>query len=216
MLAGVKDLARLLRRIAITAVGAVLLAVGVILLAAPGPGLLVIAVALAVFAIEYEWARRRLAAVRERARSAVRQAAASRAATFCAVLFGVGASGLGTVLIFTDVLPLSGVGAGAGAAIAGVTVLVTVAYSMRELRRAEKAEEDERAQPAKVTEEPGGPAGSQGPATAEHTIAGQRRAGRPAPGTRRPAQERQPSAKNHRSRYSVDCPQPQQRRRCAG
>ena len=67
MLADVKDLARLLRRIAATAVGTVLLALGVILLVAPGPVLLVIAVALAVFAIEYEWARRRLAAVRERA-----------------------------------------------------------------------------------------------------------------------------------------------------
>jgi uncharacterized protein (TIGR02611 family) len=160
----VRDLPRLLRRIAITAVGTVLLAVGVILLAAPGPGLLVIAVALAVFAIEYEWARRRLAAVRERARSAAHQTAASRAATFCAVLFGVAAIGLGAVLIFTDVLPLSGAGTGAGAAVAGMTVLVTVAYSMRELRRAEKADEDERAPVGDGGDEPPGPVGSQGTA----------------------------------------------------
>jgi uncharacterized protein (TIGR02611 family) len=164
MLADVKDLARLLRRIAVTAVGTVILVVGVILLAAPGPGLLVIAVALAVFAIEYEWARRRLAAVRKRARSAARQTAASRAATFCAVLFGVGAIGLGAVLIFTDVLPLSGAGTGAGAAVAGATVLVTVAYSIWELRRAEKAGEDDRAQPATGGEEPGRPTGNQGSA----------------------------------------------------
>ena len=150
----------MLRRIAITDVGTVLLAVGVILLAAPGPGLLVIAVALAVFAIEYEWAKRRLAAVRERARSAARQTAASRAATYCAVLFGVAAIGLGTVLIFTDVLPLSGAGTGAGAAVAGVTVLVTVAYSMRELRRAEKADEGERAPVGDGGDEPGGPVGA--------------------------------------------------------
>lgn len=155
-----KDLARLLRRIAVTAVGTVILVVGVILLVAPGPGLLVIAVALAVFAIEYEWARRRLAVVRKHARSAARQAAASRAATFCAVLFGVGAIGLGAVLIFTDVLPLSGAGTGAGAAVAGMTVLVTVAYSVWGLRRAEKADEDERAQPATEGEKPGGPTGS--------------------------------------------------------
>ncbi len=38
-LAGVKDVARLVRRIAVTAVGTVILAVGVILLAAPGPAL---------------------------------------------------------------------------------------------------------------------------------------------------------------------------------
>lgn len=65
-----------------------------VLLVAPGPGLVVIALTLAVFAVEYEWARRRLAAVRERALSAAHQVAASRAATACAVLFGVGAVGL--------------------------------------------------------------------------------------------------------------------------
>jgi uncharacterized protein (TIGR02611 family) len=143
MLAYVKDLARLLRRIAVTVVGTVILAVGVVLLVAPGPGLLVIALALAVFAIEYEWARRRLAAVTARAHSAAHQAAASRAATACAVLFGLGAIGLAAVLIFTDVLPLSGAGTGAGVAAAGVTVLATVAYAVWELRRADKADEDQ-------------------------------------------------------------------------
>jgi uncharacterized protein (DUF697 family) len=77
-------------------------------------------------------------------------------------LFGVGALGLGAVQIFTDVLPLSGAGTGAGAAAAGVTVLVTLAYSMRELRRAEKADEDERVQSATEGDEPGGPTGHQG------------------------------------------------------
>ena len=62
MLADVKDLVRLLRRIAVTVAGTVILAVGVVLLVAPGPGLVVIALALAVFAIEYQWARRHLAA----------------------------------------------------------------------------------------------------------------------------------------------------------
>lgn len=154
MLAGVKDLTRLFRRIAVTAVGTVILAVGVILLVAPGPGLLVIALALAVFAIEYEWARRRLAAVRKRALSAAHQAAASRAATACAVLFGVGAIGLGAVLIFTDLLPLSGVGTGLGAVTAGLTVLATIAYSLRELHRTQKADESKPAQQAK--QEPSG------------------------------------------------------------
>jgi hypothetical protein len=47
--------------------GTVILAVGAVLLVAPGPGLVVVALALAVFAIEYQWARRNLAAVQERA-----------------------------------------------------------------------------------------------------------------------------------------------------
>jgi len=143
MLMDMKDLVRLLRRIAVTVAGTVILAVGVVLLVAPGPGILVIALALAVFAVEYEWARRHLAAVRARAQSAAQQAAASRVATASAVLFGVGALGLGMVLVFSDVLPWSGVGTGAGVAIGGLTVLATMAYGVREVRQAGEAGEDE-------------------------------------------------------------------------
>lgn len=146
ILAEVKDLVRLLRRIAVTVVGTVILAVGVVLLVTPGPGLVVIALALGVFAIEYQWARRNLAAVQARARSAALKAAASHVATASAVLFGVGAIGLGVVLIFTDVLPLSGTGTGVGAAVGGLTVLLTMAYGVREMRNAKKAEESEDAE----------------------------------------------------------------------
>ena len=44
-----KGLVRLLRRIAVTVAGTVILVVGVVLLVAPGPGLLVIVLALIVF-----------------------------------------------------------------------------------------------------------------------------------------------------------------------
>ncbi len=143
MLVGVKDPIRLLRRIAVSVVGTVILVVGLVLLVAPGPGLVVIALALAVFAIEFQWARRNLAAVQARARSAALKTAASRVATASAILFGVGAIGLGGVLLFTDLLPLSGVGTGVGVAVGGLTVLLTTAYGARELRNAKKAEEDE-------------------------------------------------------------------------
>jgi uncharacterized protein (TIGR02611 family) len=143
MLVGVKDPIRLLRRIAVSVVGTVILVVGLVLLVAPGPGLVVIALALAVFAIEFQWARRNLAAVQARARSAALKTAASRVATASAVLFGVGAIGLGGVLLFTDLLPLSGVGTGVGVAVGGLTVLLTTAYGVRELRNAKKAEQDE-------------------------------------------------------------------------
>ena len=129
---------RLLRRIAITIAGTVIVAVGVVLLVAPGPGLVVIALGLAVFAVEYRWARRHLAAVQARARSAALTAAASRVATTCTVLFGVGALALGAVLVLTDLLPFSGVATGVSVAIGGLTVLATMAYSIRESRRTEK------------------------------------------------------------------------------
>jgi uncharacterized protein (TIGR02611 family) len=149
-----KDPVRLLRRIAVTIVGTVILAVGLVLLVAPGPGLLVIFLALLVFAVEYEWARRRLDAVRIRARSAADKAAASRVATASAILFGIGAIGLGAVLIFTDVLPLSGVGTGVGVAVGGLTVLATIGYSLREMRRAEKATGDGHRQQTGAAEDP--------------------------------------------------------------
>ena len=54
--------------------------------------------------------------------------------------------GLGVVLAFTDLLPLSGVGTGVGAAVGGLTVLLTMAYGVREMRNAKKAEESEDAE----------------------------------------------------------------------
>ena len=137
------NLVRLLRRIALTVVGTVIVAVGAVLLVAPGPGLLVILLGLIVFAVEYEWARRHLVTVRDKARSAAEKAAASRVATASAVLFGMGAIGLGAVLIFTDLLPLSGVATGASVALGGLTVLATTAYSLREMRRARKADQNQ-------------------------------------------------------------------------
>jgi uncharacterized protein (TIGR02611 family) len=49
-------------------VGLALLAVGVVLLVLPGPGLLVIVGGLALLATEFAWARRLLMRVRERAK----------------------------------------------------------------------------------------------------------------------------------------------------
>jgi len=101
-----------------------------------------------VFALEYAWARRHLVAARALARSAAEKTATSRIATATAVLFGLGSIGLGTVLIFTDVLPLSGAGTGAGVALGGLTVLVTTAYGMREVRQAQRAAGADREQEA--------------------------------------------------------------------
>jgi uncharacterized protein (TIGR02611 family) len=137
------DLARLLRRIAITVVGTILLTVGVVLLVAPGPGIVVIALALAVFAIEYEWARRRLIQARQLARSAAEQTATNQVTRASAVLFGVGTIGLGGVLIFTDILPFSGIGTGVCVALAGMITLATTAYSIAGLRRAQSASQAE-------------------------------------------------------------------------
>jgi putative transmembrane protein PGPGW len=134
------DPVKLLRRIAVTVLGTAILAVGVVLLVAPGPGVLVIALALAVFALEYEWARRRLVEVQALARSASEKTATSRVARATALLFGIAALGLGGVLVFTDLLPFSGLLTGISVAVAGLFVLGTTFYSIRQLRQATLAQ----------------------------------------------------------------------------
>ena len=55
------------KRIAVTTVGFLLVAVGLVLLVVPGPGLLLIAAGLAVLATEYTWARSALEQTKRRA-----------------------------------------------------------------------------------------------------------------------------------------------------
>ena len=47
------------------------------------------------------------------------------------------------MLVFTDLLPLSGIATGASVALGGLTVLATTAYSVREMRRAQKTGSDQ-------------------------------------------------------------------------
>lgn len=58
------------KRIAVSILGAALLAAGVAMLVLPGPGLLLIVAGLAVLATEYAWAQRALNEARRRAQHA--------------------------------------------------------------------------------------------------------------------------------------------------
>jgi tellurite resistance protein TerC len=53
------------RRIVILAVGSTVVAIGVVMLVTPGPGLVVIPIGLAILGIEFAWARHWLRKVRE-------------------------------------------------------------------------------------------------------------------------------------------------------
>lgn len=66
----VRWMGRNARRVGVAVLGAVLLLVGVALLALPGPGMLVIVAGFAVLATEFRWAKSGLAAARRRARGA--------------------------------------------------------------------------------------------------------------------------------------------------
>lgn len=61
------------KRIAVSVIGLALVAVGLVMLVAPGPGLLLIVAGLAVLATEYAWARRALDTARTRAKRASRR-----------------------------------------------------------------------------------------------------------------------------------------------
>jgi len=55
---------RLIWRVFVTVIGAVVIAIGIVLLPLPGPGWLIIFAGLGILASEYAWARRLLAFVR--------------------------------------------------------------------------------------------------------------------------------------------------------
>lgn len=55
---------RVARRIVLTVIGATVVLLGIVMLVAPGPGLLSIAAGLAILALEYAWAKRWLRSVR--------------------------------------------------------------------------------------------------------------------------------------------------------
>ncbi|HYZ12984.1 MAG TPA: PGPGW domain-containing protein [Actinomycetota bacterium] len=63
----IRFIARNGKRIAVSVVGLLLLAVGLALLVLPGPGLLLIIAGLAVLATEYVWAQRALNYAKQRA-----------------------------------------------------------------------------------------------------------------------------------------------------
>jgi tellurite resistance protein TerC len=63
---------RLARRIAITVVGFTVLAIGIAMIALPGPAFIVIPVGLGILGLEFAWARRWLKTVKEKAEAVAR------------------------------------------------------------------------------------------------------------------------------------------------
>ncbi|MEJ2172391.1 MAG: PGPGW domain-containing protein [Woeseiaceae bacterium] len=72
---------KMARRIAIAAVGATLLLLGVVMIVTPGPALVVIPIGLAVLSIEFAWARLWLRRVRKSISDQVASSRATRADT---------------------------------------------------------------------------------------------------------------------------------------
>ena len=67
------DVVRAARRIAVAVIGSTVVAIGVLMLVLPGPGLIVLPAGLAILALEFEWARRWLTRVRAKSAEVVRR-----------------------------------------------------------------------------------------------------------------------------------------------
>ena len=132
----VRTQARVARRAAVTLAGVVLLAIGAVLLVAPGPGLIVVALGLLVLGTEYEWARRHATRTLHRARQAADQAAARPAALAGTGAFGLGIVVLGVVLTVDRELPGGGFSTGLSLVFSGVVTLATLTWAVRRRRSA--------------------------------------------------------------------------------
>jgi cation:H+ antiporter len=132
--------ARLARRSAVTVAGIGLLVTGVVLLVAPGPGLLVVALGLFVLGTEYDWARRRYDVIRQRAQDVAERAVARRSSLAISSAGGMAMIAAGVVLIVVEELPFSGLGSGLTVSGGGVIVLVTLLYAALRALRARQAQ----------------------------------------------------------------------------
>ncbi len=74
------------RKVVLTIVGGAVTIVGLIMMVAPGPGLIVIVLGLWILAQEFDWAERRLDKIQDKAMEAVRASGASMIRTAVGVL----------------------------------------------------------------------------------------------------------------------------------
>lgn len=130
----VRSTTRVVRRVLVTAVGAVVLGTGFVLLAAPGPGFLVIALGLLILGTEYEWARRHAEAARRKAADLADKAAANRVSASFTVLFALGAMGAGIVWGLVETLPGSSWWTGGSLVVSGLVILATIVASLWQAR----------------------------------------------------------------------------------
>ncbi|CAJ63167.1 MULTISPECIES: PGPGW domain-containing protein [Frankia] len=131
--------ARLLRRIALTVLGIVVLGVGIAMLVLPGPGFLVVALGFFILSLEYEWARSRFERARRKAADLADQAAANRFSSAFTILFGLGMIAAGIAWIVVDSLPASSPWTGGSLIFSGLVVLATMIVSLWQAKQARDA-----------------------------------------------------------------------------
>jgi hypothetical protein len=133
------------RKLAVSIVGWVLVLTGIVLIAIPGPGLLLLLAGLVVLASEYAWAQRFVDPVRRRAFEAAEESVSAWWRIVVTALGGVWLVGLGVVWwvnpqipqiwVFGPRLPLGGWPTGSGLILSGFIVWGLLGYSLRQYGR---------------------------------------------------------------------------------
>ncbi|MDQ4086113.1 MAG: PGPGW domain-containing protein [Actinomycetota bacterium] len=129
------------KKVAVTVLGWVLVIAGIVLVAIPGPGLLIMLAGLVVLANEYTWADRFVEPVRRRAHQAAEESVAARWRIVVTVLGGVWLFALGVlwwvnpeiprIWVFGPRLPLGGWPTGSGLILSAFIVWGVMIYSVR-------------------------------------------------------------------------------------
>ena len=131
--------ARAVRRVLVTVLGVIVLGFGIVLLALPGPGVLVIALGFLILSSEYEWARRRFESARKTAADLADQAVSRPWSTALSVLASLGLIGAGIALGTVPALPFSSWWTGGSLIFGGLAALTTILVSLRQAHRARRA-----------------------------------------------------------------------------
>ena len=132
----VQSSARAARRVVVSVLGAAVLGLGIVLLALPGPGVLVIALGFLILSSEYDWARRQFESARQKAADLADQAVAKPWSTALSVLAALGLVGLGVALGTVPALPFSSWWTGGSLIFGGLAALATIVVSLRQAKAA--------------------------------------------------------------------------------
>jgi hypothetical protein len=128
-----------MRKFAVTALGGLIVAVGVALIVLPGPGALVIVLGLAVLAKEYPWAKRRLDAVREKVIAAAEASVAGPVRLIGSLLSACAVIGGGIAWGILDDLPFSSWWTAGTVIAGGLIAMATVIWAALLRRRDQHA-----------------------------------------------------------------------------
>jgi hypothetical protein len=131
-------------KVAITALGWVLLLAGLAALVLPGPGLLLLASGLVVLSQEYDWARRRLEPVEAKAWQVAREGVQTVPRILLSAVGALALIVIGLIWgwsptiprwwIFGPQLPFAGWGVAATLIVSGLVAAVLLVYSIRRFR----------------------------------------------------------------------------------